>query len=296
MVEQTAAGQANGLRGERQRQRRVLFPRRWRNPVGIVGAGIILLTILTALLAGIISPYSPAEQGNPRLESPSTEYLMGTDELGRDTFSRVVHGARVSLQVGIVSVAVALIAGLIMGLCAAFYGGLVDSIIMRVVDMLFAFPGLILAIVIAGLLGPSRNNAMMAIGIMFAPAFARVIRGSVLSILNEPYVESGRVIGASDLWLIRRYILPNVMAPVIVITTVYFSIAVLAEASLSFLGLGTQPPEPAWGGMLNQSRIYMESAPWLAIFPGLAIMIVVLGFNFLGDGLRDILDPRLKER
>lgn len=295
MADNAAATDANQLR-ERETSRRLGIPRRWRNPVGMVGAFIIIFTILTALLASVISPYSPSEQGATRLLSPSREHLMGTDELGRDTFSRVVHGARVSLQVGIVAVAVALFIGMLMGLSAAYYGGLVDSIIMRLVDLLFAFPGLVLAIVIAGLLGPSRNNAMLAIGIMFAPAFARVVRGAVLSIMSEPYVESGRVIGASDIWLVRRYIMPNIMAPVIVITTVYFSLAILAEAALSFLGLGTQPPEPAWGGMLNSARVYMELAPWLAIFPGLAIMIVVLGFNFLGDGLRDILDPRLRER
>jgi peptide/nickel transport system permease protein len=294
MADTTARGGTREFQD--QRQNRVLIPRRWRNPVGMVGAAIILVTILTALLAPVIAPYSPSDQSSPRLTAPSREHLMGTDELGRDTFSRVVFGSRVSLQVGIVAVAVALLIGMAGGIAAGFYGGKVDSVIMRFVDLLFAFPGLVLAIVIAGLLGPSRNNAMVAIGIMFAPAFARVVRGAVLSILNEPYVESGRVIGAGDIWLVRRYILPNIMAPVIVITTVYFSVAVLAEAALSFLGLGTQPPEPAWGGMLNQARIYMESAPWLAIFPGLAIMLVVLGFNFLGDGLRDILDPRLRER
>lgn len=286
---------ANDLSGNRQ-SRRSLVPARWRNPVGMVGAAIVLVTILTALFAPVLAPYPPEDQGSERLVSPSREHLMGTDNLGRDTFSRVIFGARVSLQVGIVAVVVAMIVGLIMGLTAAFYGGKLDSVIMRIVDLLFAFPGLVLAIVIAGLLGPSRNNAMLAIGVIFAPAFARVVRGAVLSIINEPYVESGRVIGAGDFWLIRRYILPNIMASIIVVSTVYFSIAILAEASLSFLGLGTQPPEPAWGTMLNQSRIYMELAPWLAIFPGLAIMIVVMGFNFLGDGLRDVLDPRLRER
>lgn len=295
MAEKTAAGDENGVQVKAPR-RRTLLPHRWRNPVGIVGAIIVLVTILVAIFASVLAPYSPSDQGSTRLLPPSREHWMGTDELGRDTASRIIFGSRVSLQVGVVAVGVALVVGLLMGLVAAFYGGWLDSVIMRIVDLLFAFPGLVLAIVIAGLLGPSRTNAMIAIGVIFAPAFARVIRGSVLSVMSEPYVESGRVIGASDVWLIRRYILPNTMAPIIVIATVYLSVAILAEAALSFLGLGTQPPQPTWGGMLNQSRTYMEISPWLAIFPGLAIMLVVMGFNFLGDGLRDVLDPRLRER
>jgi peptide/nickel transport system permease protein len=173
-------------------------------------------------------------------------------------------------------------------------GGRADAWLMRVVDVMFAFPGLVLAIVIAGLLGPSRTNAMIAIGVVYAPAFARVIRGSVLSVMSEPYVEAGRVAGSTHFRLVRHHVLPNIVAPLIVMATVYLSSAILSEAALSFLGLGTQPPQPAWGGMLNLARTYMEISPWMAIFPGLAIMIVVLGFNFLGDGLRDVLDPRLR--
>jgi peptide/nickel transport system permease protein len=221
---------------------------------------------------------------------------MGTDELGRDTFSRIVFGARVSLQVGIISVFIALLAGALFGISAGFFGGRIDSLLMRGVDIMFAFPGLVLAIVIAGLLGASRTNAMIAIGLVYAPAFARVIRGSVLAVMSEPYVEAGRVIGATNPRLILQYVVPNIVAPLIVMISVYLSSAILSEAALSFLGLGTQPPEPAWGGMLNLARTYMEISPWMAIFPGLAIMIVVLGFNFLGDGLRDVLDPRLRER
>ena len=272
------------------------LPKRWRNPIGIVGAIIVGATIVVAIAAPLIAPYSPNAQDAERLLGPSWDNLMGTDELGRDTFSRIVYGARVSLQVGIISVLVALVVGSLLGLAAGFWGGALDSWMMRFVDILFAFPGLVLAIVIAGLLGPSRNNAMIAIGVVFAPAFARVVRGSVLTVMNEPYVEAGRVIGARSSRLIRLHVLPNIIAPLIVMTTVYLSSAILAEAGLSFLGLGTQPPEPAWGGMLNIARTYMELNAWMAIFPGLAIMIVVLGFNFLGDGLRDILDPRLRER
>jgi peptide/nickel transport system permease protein len=275
--------------------RRFSIPRKWRNPIGFIGAVIIIATVLIALCAPLIAPYSPSAQKAKRLLGPSSAHLMGTDELGRDTLSRIIYGARVSLQVGIIAVLIALVVGTALGVITGYFGGRVDSIIMRVVDIMFAFPGLILAIVIAGLLGPSRRNAMIAIGIVYAPAFARVIRGSVLSVMGEPYLEAGRVVGARSGWLIRRYVLPNILAPVVVLTTIYLSVAILSEAALSFLGLGAQPPEPSWGGMLSIARTYMEISPWMAIFPGVAIMIVVLGFNFLGDGLRDILDPRLRE-
>ena len=270
------------------------LPRRWRNPIGIIGAAVVLLTVVVALAAPLIAPYDPDAQQSERLLPPSGSNLMGTDELGRDTFSRIVFGARVSLQVGIISVFIALLIGAIFGITAGFLQGRADAWLMRGVDIMFAFPGLVLAIVIAGLLGASRTNAMIAIGLVYAPAFARVIRGSVLSVMSEPYVEAGRVVGSTNGRLVRQYVLPNIVAPLIVMISVYLSSAILSEAALSFLGLGTQPPEPAWGGMLNLARTYMEISPWMAIFPGLAIMIVVLGFNFLGDGLRDVLDPRLR--
>lgn len=266
------------------------------NPVGATGAVIVLLTIVVAIFAPLIAPYDPADQQAQRLLSPSSDHLFGTDELGRDTFSRIVFGSRVSLQVGIVAIGVSLVLGGTLGMVSGFFGGKLDSVIMRVVDVLFAFPGLILAIVIAGLLGASTQNAIIAIGVIYAPAFARVIRGSVLSVKNELYIESADVAGASDAWVIRKHIMPNIMAPMIVLVTVYLSSAILAEAGLSFLGLGAQPPEPSWGGMLNAARSYMELNPWMAIAPGLAIMFAVLGLNFLGDGLRDVLDPRMRER
>jgi len=268
--------------------------RQWRNPIGLVGAVVILITVLVAIGAPLVTPFEPSSQAHKRLLPPGAPYLMGTDELGRDTFSRIVFGARVSLQVGALAVTIALVVGTSLGLLGGFYGGRLDEVLMRVVDIMFAFPGIVLAIVIAGLLGPSRNNAMLAIGVVYAPAFARVVRGSVLSVMAEPYMESARVMGASDWRAIRLYVLPNVLAPLIVMVSVYLSQAILSEAALSFLGLGTQPPEPSWGGMLSASRPYMELAPWMAIFPGAAIMLVVLGFNFLGDGLRDVLDPRLR--
>ncbi len=268
--------------------------RTWRNPIGLAGALMILITVCLAVFAPAIAPYDPASQAHRRLQAPSGRNLMGTDELGRDTFSRIIWGARVSLQVGALAVLIALVIGVSIGLAAGFYGGRLDDWLMRGVDIMFAFPSLVLAIVIAGLLGPSRTNAMIAIGIVYAPAFARVVRGSTLAVMSEPYIEAARVLGARDLRMIARHVLPNIMAPLIVMTTVYLSTAILSEAALSFLGLGTQPPEPSWGGMLNAARTYMELSPWMAIFPGAAIMFVVLGFNFLGDGLRDILDPRLR--
>jgi peptide/nickel transport system permease protein len=276
------------------RLRRPKIRSEWRNPIGLVGAAIVLVTVLLAVLAPIISPYSPSSQGGGRLVAPGPEHLMGTDELGRDVLSRVIYGSQASLQVGAVSVVFALVVGVAIGVVAGYYRGWLDDWLMRMIDIVFAFPGLVLAIVIAGLLGPSRTNAMIAIGIVYAPAFARVIRGSVLAVMAESYVEAARVVGASDVRIMLRHLLPNITAPIIVLTSVYLSTAILSEASLSFLGLGTQPPEPSWGGMLNAARRFMELAPWLAVFPGGAIMLVVLGFNFLGDGLRDILDPRIR--
>jgi peptide/nickel transport system permease protein len=283
-------------RATRQKKRFQSFRMLLRNPIGLAGLVIVLATVFVAIFAPLIAPYSPSSQAFTRLQGPSWDHLMGTDELGRDTFSRIVYGSRVSLQVGIIAVVIALAVGGLLGIIGGFFGRRVDSVLMRLVDIMFAFPGLVLAIVIAGLLGPSRRNAMIAIGVIFAPAFARVVRGTVLAVMSEPYIESGRVAGSSDSRLIRLHVLPNIFAPLIVMVTVYLSSAILAEAGLSFLGLGTQPPEPTWGGMLNVARTYMELEPWMAIFPGLAIMIVVLGFNFLGDGLRDVLDPRLRER
>jgi peptide/nickel transport system permease protein len=264
-----------------------------RNRLGVVGAVLILLAVCVAIGAPIIAPYDPSSQAFRRLLPPSWEHVMGTDELGRDTASRIAYGARVSLQVGGLAVVIGLVLGSLIGILAGVRGGRTDDWLMRVVDVMFAFPGLILAIVISGLLGPSRTNAMLAIGIVFAPAFARVVRGSVLSVMQEGYIEAARVTGLSDVRLTLRYVVPNIAAALIVLTSVYLSAAILTEAGLSYLGLGTQPPEPSWGGMLSAARNYMELSPWMALFPGAAIMLVVLGFNFLGDGLRDLLDPRL---
>ncbi len=265
-----------------------------RNPLGIAGLSIIVLVALVAIFAPLISPYGPTEQVARRLLEPSPEYILGTDEFGRDILSRVIYGSRISLYVGLVSVSLALIVGGTLGMAAGYFGGTTDTLLMRLVDIIFAIPSLVLAIVIAGLLGPSLTNAMIAIGIVYAPIYARLVRGEVLAVRNQLYVESARATGVGHLGMIARHILPNITAPLIIQTTLMLSTAILAEAALSFLGLGTQPPEPSWGTMLGSGRRYMELTPWVAVAPGIAIVITVLGFNLLGDGLRDALDPRLR--
>jgi peptide/nickel transport system permease protein len=273
--------------------RRRWIPARWRNPIGIVGAAIVGLCILTALFGRFVWRNDPNDPVSDRLEAPSWAHPMGTDDLGRDTLARIIHGAQVSLQVGAVAITIALVAGTIIGLLAGYYRGILDLLLMRLVDVLFAFPGLVLAIVIAGLLGANRRNAMIAIGVIIVPAFARVVRAAVLEVMGFPFIESARALGGGHLRIMMRHVLPNIVAPLIVLTTVYFSTAILSEATLSFLGLGTQPPEAAWGNMLSTARSYIDQSVWMSIFPGVAIMVVVMGFNFLGDGLRDVLDPRV---
>ncbi len=287
---------ALGSSAQRLRRRRDLaFLRSLRrNPLGIAGLTIIILVTLLAILAPLLSPHGPTEQVARRLLEPSSDYLLGTDEFGRDIFSRVIYGSRISLYVGLISVSLALVGGGVLGLIAGYAGGRIDTLLMRLVDILFAIPSLVLAIVIAGLLGPSLTNAMIAIGIVYAPIYARLVRGEVLTVRNQLYIESARASGVGDLGMVVRHILPNITATLIVQTTLLLSTAILAEAALSFLGLGTQPPDPSWGTMLGSGRRYMELTPWVAIAPGIAIVITVLGFNLLGDGLRDALDPRLR--
>ncbi len=274
-------------------RRRLVLPARWRNPLGLVGAGIVAGVIFTAFVGPLLWTVDPDDPASDRLLGPSWAHPMGTDEIGRDTFARIIHGAQVSLQVGVVAISIAFVLGTLIGLLSGYFGRWPDLLLMRVVDIMFAFPGLVLALVIVGLLGPTRRNAMIAIGIIITPAFARVVRASVLEVMGFPFVESARSLGAGDVRIMFRHVIPNIVAPLIVLTTVYFSVAILAEASLSFLGLGTQPPEAAWGNMLSTAKTYIDASVWLSVWPGAAIMITVLGFNFLGDGLRDILDPRL---
>ncbi|HZQ97396.1 MAG TPA: ABC transporter permease [Chloroflexota bacterium] len=267
-----------------------------RYPIGFLGLAIVLVVVLLALTADWITPYDPAWQIDERLTPPNADYVLGLDEFGRDVYSRVIYGARVSLYAGVVSVVlIALPVGTVLGVLAGYFRGWVDTILSRIVDVMFAFPSIILAIAIVGIFGASLTNAMIAIGIVYAPTFARIARGSTLSVANLDYITASRTIGAKHARIIWRHVLPNIAAPLIVQTTLALSTAILFEAALSFLGLGTQPPTPSWGTMLGTGRRYMELAPWTAIYPGLAIMITVLGFNLAGDGLRDALDPRLRE-
>jgi len=265
-----------------------------RNRIGFLGTIIVLLLVMTAVLADVITPYRDVDMPGRRLEPPSEEYFLGTDELGRDMFSRIVYGARVSLWVGAVCVSISMVVGGSLGILSGYVGGRVDSLIMRTMDVVFAFPGLIMALVIASVLGPSLTNAMIAIGIVLIPVFARTGRAPVLAVKEMGYIQAARCIGAKHSRLILRHILPNIATPLVVQATITLSAAILIEASLSFLGLGTQPPTPSWGTMLGSGRRFLETAPWVAVFPGLAIMITVLGFNLLGDGLRDYLDPRYR--
>jgi peptide/nickel transport system permease protein len=266
-----------------------------RYPIGFLGAAIVILVVVLAMSADLITPYDPVWQIDERLTPPNSDYILGLDEFGRDVYSRIIYGARVSLYAGIVSVIfIALPVGSVLGVLAGYFRGWIDTLLSRLVDIMFAFPALLLAITIVGVLGPSLTNTMIAIGIVYAPTFARIARGSTLGVSNLDYIMASRTIGAGSQRIIMRHVLPNIAAPLIVQTTLALSTAILIEATLSFLGLGTQPPMPSWGTMLGTGRRYMELAPWVAIYPGIAIMIAVLGFNLAGDGLRDALDPRLR--
>jgi peptide/nickel transport system permease protein len=261
------------------------------------GLVVTLLTVLLAVTADLISPYSPATQDyNAIMSPPSLQHWLGTDNLGRDTLSRIIYGTRVSILAGLVSVGSAAIVGTLMGLLAGYWRGWVDDLLMRLADALWSFPGIVLALAIAAALGPGLVNAMIAIGVVFTPVFARLVRGSALSVRERDFVLAARVLGADDARIMRLHILPNVMAPVIVQGSLMVALAIIVEATLSFLGLGVQPPEPSWGSMLKAASQYMQVSPWLSFFPGLAIFVTVLGLNLLGDGFRRALDPRLRAR
>ena len=279
----------------------------WRNPsvnnqlrknkMALIGLAIILLLVIVAAIAPVFVPHHPYEQDLEKaFLPPSLEYPFGTDDFGRCIFSRIIFGTRISLAIGVVVTAISAVTGIILGMLAGFYSGIVDEVIMRIVDIFLAFPGLILALVIAGLLGPGTFNVLFALSLVGWMGYARVVRGVVLAEKEKNFVETARALGAGSLYIMYRHLLPNVLAPVIVMATLGIGQAILAAAGLSFLGLGAQPPVPVWGSMLNDGKIYLQTAPHLTIFPGLAIMITVLSFNFLGDGLRDLFDPRLREK
>jgi peptide/nickel transport system permease protein len=266
-----------------------------RSKLAFAGLIIILALIFLAIFGPTIAPYNPNKIAvRDRSQAPSLSHLFGTDDRGRDVLSRVLYGARVSLKVGVIAVGISATIGTFLGAIGGYFRGWLDEVIMRLTDILFAFPAILLAIAIMAMLGPSASNAMIAIGVVYTPIFARITRASVLSVREEVYVEAARASGAGSMRIISRHIMPNVLAPIIVETTLSLAFAILAEAALSFLGLGTPPPEPSWGRMLSEGRDFMQDAPWMGLFPGLAIILAVMGFNFFGDGLRDALDPRLK--
>ncbi|MBQ6909086.1 MAG: ABC transporter permease [Synergistaceae bacterium] len=272
----------------------VLF-RLSKSPLAMFGLAIILLLIFCALFAEVISPYSPIKQDLMHMfETPSAEHWLGTDEFGRDILSRLIFGARVSLQVGFIAVGIALVVGGMLGAISGYYSGWLDNSIMRVMDVLLSIPQTLLAIAIVAALGPSLMNLMIAVGISAVPTYARIVRGSVLSIRSMEFIEAARSVGSSDLRIILRHIIPNSMAPIIVQSTLGVASAILNAAGLSFIGLGIQPPNPEWGAMLSGGRQYIRDFPHMTLYPGLAIMFTILALNFLGDGLRDALDPKLK--
>ncbi len=265
-----------------------------RNKLAVFGLAIVLSIIATAILAPLIAPFDPyAQDYLVTLRSPDSTYYMGTDSLGSDVFSRVVYGSRVSLQAALISVGIALALGVPLGLIGGYFRGFVDEIlIMRVMDSVQAFPFLILALVIAAILGGGLTYAMIAIGIGFTPAFVRITRAQVLTVRNLEYVQAARAIGSTNTRIMVRHVLPNSLPPLLVQTTLALGYAIIAEATLSFLGLGAEPGEPSWGSMLYQAQSYLTSAWWMAFFPGIAIFFAVLGFNLLGDGVREALDPK----
>lgn len=274
---------------------RDVFNRLKRNKMAMFGLAIILLLIILALFADVIAPYGYDDQNlKDRLTPPNSQYLLGTDNFGRDILSRIIYGSRISLQVGFIAVGISAIIGGALGSIAGYYGGKLDNFVMRAMDILLAIPSILLAISIVAALGPGLQNVMIAVGIGSIPSYARIVRASVLSIRDQEFVEAARAVGANDFRIITKHILPNAMAPIIVQATLGVAGAILSAAGLSFIGLGIQPPTPEWGAMLSSGREYLRDNWYVATFPGLAIMITIFALNLLGDGLRDALDPRLK--
>lgn len=272
-----------------------LIKRILSNKKAVFGGMIVLLLFLTAIFAPIIAPHDYVTMDFPNmLKPPSGEYIFGTDEFGRDIFSRIVYGARISLQVGFIAVGISLVIGTLLGAIAGYYGGIVDYVISSITDIAWALPVSLLAIALVAALGPSLRNLILSVSLVSWSGFARMVRGQFLTLREKEFVEAAKALGMSDGRIIFRHILPNAVAPIIVLTTLEVPKAIIVEASLSFLGLGAQPPTPSWGSIMNSGKDFIMEAPWISIFPGIMIMIIVLGFNLFGDALRDILDPRLK--
>jgi peptide/nickel transport system permease protein len=268
----------------------------YKNRLALVGLGIVVFFIIIAIIAPVIAPYSFKDQVlADRMLPPSSEHWFGTDDFGRDIFSRIVYGARISLWVGFFSVLGSVVFGTILGIVAGYYGRWVDAIISRIFDIMLAFPSILLAIAVVAILGPSLQNALIAIAVINIPNFGRLVRSKVLSVKQEEYIMAARAVGMRDTRILFRHILPNSISPVIVQATLAIATAIIEAAALGFLGMGAQAPTPEWGKMLADSKNYITQAPWTLFFPGVAIMLTVLGFNLMGDGLRDILDPKMKQ-
>jgi len=299
------AGKIDPARGQhrptdgipRRRVAALSWRRLVRSPNLLVGFAVLALVVGGAAFARQIAPYSPIDQAfADQLRPPSPAHLLGTDEFGRDIFSRVIYGARIALTIGVLADGIAAVLGIILGIVSGYFGGWVDSAVMRTVDVMLAFPYLLLAMIVVAILGPSLTNAMIAIGIVYTPQFARLVRGAVLAVRELEFVEAAGALGAGPVRVLGRHVLPNVLSPIIVMATLTVGFTIVETAGLSFLGLGASPPAPEWGSMLATGRSYMLTAPWIATFPGLAILVTVVGFNLVGDGLRDLLDPRLRGR
>jgi peptide/nickel transport system permease protein len=274
-----------------------LFLRRFiKNKLSVLGLIVVVATILVSLLAPFLAPHDPLKISIPhRIQPPSRSHLFGTDQFGRDVYTRILYGAEISLKVGIYSVVLGAFVGILLGSMGGYLGGWLDYAIVLIMDTIISFPATLLAIGLMAVMGPNLNNIIFALAFIGIPRYGRVVRGVVLSIREKEYIEAARASGSGDLKTVLIHVLPNAMAPLIVVTTIGVANAVLIEAALSFLGLGVPPPAPSWGNILSDGRNYITQAPWLTIFPGLAISLIVLGFNTLGDGLRDVLDPKLKQ-
>jgi len=276
--------------------KKLVFLRRLvRNKFSVFGLVITLMAAATAIFASYLAPHSPFETFPETISPPSLEFLLGTDFLGRCLLSRIIYGAQVSMGVAFSSVSISLIIGIILGLIAGYYEGLVGGIIMRGMDVILSFPLIILALGIIAVLGPSMTNLIITIGVVYTPTFVRLINGSVLSAKQNEYVLAAKASGSGDVRILALHILPNIVAPIIVQTSLTLSTAILVESALSFLGMGTQPPTPSWGAMISESRVMMELAPWTVVYPGIVLSLAVIGFNLLGDGLRDAFDQFLKD-